>query len=270
MAKFDNLKDYLLLKHEKTIRRKIEVLLEDNYYEYEDYVELRNVIVQSVDCCQNNKKSHDLVIELKVVADVFDCRSDNRIGTISLKIPMTGNLSLNLESIRVNKENHRFDENAYYFDEDDSKKLSQRMHHIIEEIKLTEEKNRQDKKELCLLINNNKDTFAKAFDYILRELRQNALTNEEIAHWLGCSSKTVQNYRNGVTKPQKIETIMLICLVCKLGPAVSKYLIEKTFGGIPDERNQKAAYTLLLNHTNANIDYWNMILDQFGLKHIDD
>lgn len=263
MAKFDNLKDYLLSKHEKTIRRKIEVLLEDNYYEYEDYVELRNVIVTSVDCCRNYKKSYDLAIELDVVADVFDNRNNKKLGTISLKVPMVGNLSLDSESIRVNKDNNKFKGNPYYFDEEDPKKLSKRMFHIIEEIKRNEEKSLRDKKELCLLINNNKDTFAKAFEYILTEFRENKLTNEELAHWIGCSLKTVQNYRNGISKPKKIETVMRICLACELGPLVSKFLIEKTVGGIPDEGNKRAAYELLLHHTGVDILYWNMIMDQF-------
>ncbi len=60
---------------------------------------------------------------------------------------------------------------------------------------------------------------------------------------------------------------MLICLVCELGPLVSKYLIEKTVGGIPDEGNKRAAYELLLHHTGVHILYWNMVLDQFGLEH---
>lgn len=245
MAKYANLKDYLLSKHERTIRWEIEELLKKcNYsYDYTKHTELGNVIVHSVDYCKSDNKSFDLTIELNVLADVLDTKNGDIIGKISLKIPMHGDLSMDQGVFGVDGKKRFYYGDPYYYDENDYGTLSKRMLNIIDHIKRTEVRKRNDKKNVCMLIEKNMDTFDKAFDFIIKYLSPCNLTNEEIAHFLHWSSKTVQNYRTGVSKPNTIEKVMLICLACKLGPAVSAYLVELAIGGIPTKDIKK-------RHTN--------------------
>ena len=108
------------------------------------------------------------------------------------------------------------------------------------------------------------DTFSEALIFIMDKT---GLNKNDIAQVLGCSEKTVQNYRNG-DEPNSVETVMLICLACKTGPKVSEFLINKTSVGIPDKGNKKIAYEFLLKYSDTSLKYWNMLLDKFGVEHI--
>lgn len=112
------------------------------------------------------------------------------------------------------------------------------------------------------------DTFSKALVYVMDELNDPRITKEYLAKFIGVSTKTIQNYRNDKTIPDTIERVMLICLGCRTGPEVSKFLINKGIGGIPDSGFKKIAYELLLKYTDTSLEFWNMILDEFDLPYI--
>ena len=61
---------------------------------------------------------------------------------------------------------------------------------------------------------------------------------------------------------------MMICLACETGPEVSKFLIEKSVGGIPDIGMKKVAYDVLLDHTCLPLSEWDRILAGFNLPPI--
>ena len=87
------------------------------------------------------------------------------------------------------------------------------------------------------------------------------LRKKDLAEFIGCDDKTIQNYRTGKSLPDTIEKVMLICLALETGPKVSKHLIEKSVGAIPDVGNKKIAYETLLEHTYLPLDEWNRILE---------
>ena len=112
------------------------------------------------------------------------------------------------------------------------------------------------------------DTFSKALTYIMDKANKPRLTKAVVAEVLGCEERTIQNYRSGAQTPDTIEKVMLICLAGKTGPKVSEFLINKAVGGIPDIGLKKTAYKFLLKYTDTSLDFWNKVLDKFGLAHI--
>lgn len=155
----------------------------------------------------------------------------------------------------------------YYFSKKD-KGLSSLIKGKIEEKKEGVLTNNKDIALINEMIANGVETFSEALKYIMDKANKPRLTKDNIAEVLGCDGKTVQNYRNGKT-PDTIEKVMLICLACKTGPEVSKFLIKKSVGGIPDVGMKKTAYNFLLEYTNTSLEYWNKILDEFGVEHIE-
>ena len=107
-------------------------------------------------------------------------------------------------------------------------------------------------------------TFSEALKYIMST---SCIKNNDLAEFIGCEDRTIQNYRNG-SYPDTIEKVMLICLALETGPKVSKYLIEKSVGAIPDIGMKRTAYTFLLENTDSTIEEWNRYLDNFGMQPI--
>ncbi len=107
-------------------------------------------------------------------------------------------------------------------------------------------------------------TFSEALKYIMST---SCITNDDLAEFIGCDNRTIQYYRNG-SYPDTIEKVMLICLALETGPKVSKYLIEKSVGDIPDIGKKRTAYTFLLENTDSTIEEWNRYLDNFDMQPI--
>jgi hypothetical protein len=120
-----------------------------------------------------------------------------------------------------------------------------------------------------------KDEFSEIFTFIMDKEyadeesdKMPQLRKKDLAVFIGCDDKTIQNYRNG-GYPDTIEKAMLVCLALETGPKVSKHLIEKSVGGIRDAGNKKIAYETLLEYTYLPLDEWDRILkNNFGLPPI--
>ena len=131
---------------------------------------------------------------------------------------------------------------------------------------------KHDKEEYDQMMKNGITTFSEALKYIMDNgikmsedpEKRKKLIKKELAEYLGCDDKTIQNYRNG-KHPENIEKVMLICLACETGPKVSSFLIEKSIGGIPDVDMKKIAYEELLRHTDVPLSVWNSMLKDFDL-----
>ncbi|WP_295090697.1 ImmA/IrrE family metallo-endopeptidase [Ruminococcus sp.] len=162
------------------------------------------------------------------------------------------------------------EESEYYFDKNDNNdnmRLSQLM---LDKIQDEIDEKGQCERDDALIYEMKKegvDTFSKALTYIMDKANNPRITKNHIAEVLGCSEKTVQNYRHRDV-PDTVENVMLICLACKTGPKVSEFLINKAVGGIPDIGKKKTAYKFLLKYTGTSLDYWNMILAKFELPPI--
>ena len=123
----------------------------------------------------------------------------------------------------------------------------------------------KDKEMYDRILKEGKTTFSEALKYIMRISR---IKKDDLAEFLGCDPKTIQNYRNSSTLPNTIEKVMMICLALETGPTVSSYLIEKSIGAIPDIGMKRTAYTFLLDHTYCTLEEWNRIISNFDLPPI--
>lgn len=127
---------------------------------------------------------------------------------------------------------------------------------------------KHDKEVYDQMMKNGITTFSEALKYVMdngiilseKSEKRKKLIKKELAEYLGCDDKTIQNFRNG-KPPENIEKVMLICLALETGPKVSKMLIEKSVGGIPDVGYKKIAYEFLLYNTHLPLDEWNRILE---------
>lgn len=127
----------------------------------------------------------------------------------------------------------------------------------------------KDKEMYDKLFNADERSFSKALSFIMDHKKypdkesgkMSKLKKKDLAEFIGCDDKTIQNYRTGKSLPDTIEKVMLICLALETGPKVSKHLIEKSVGGISDVGNKKIAYETLLEHTYLPLDEWNRILE---------
>ena len=170
------------------------------------------------------------------------------------------------DHIYLNREPYS-EKSEYYYNKKDNHLSSLMEDRIQDEIDKIEQY-KSDKKILAEMENKGVETFSDALKYVMDKANKPRITKDNIAEVLGCDGKTVQNYRNGKA-PDTIEKVMLICLACKTGPEVSKFLIKKSVGGIPDVGMKKTAYNFLLEYTNTSLEYWNKILDEFGVEHIE-
>ena len=130
------------------------------------------------------------------------------------------------------------------------------------------ERIRNDEEMYGKILKAGKDDFSEIFTFIMDKEyadeesdKMPQLRKKDLAEFIGCDDKTIQNYRTGKSLPDTIEKVMLICLALETGPKVSKHLIEKSIGGIPDVGNKKIAYETLLEHTYLPLDEWNRILE---------
>ncbi|MBR6983360.1 MAG: hypothetical protein IKH75_07510 [Ruminococcus sp.] len=127
---------------------------------------------------------------------------------------------------------------------------------------------KNDKELYDQIIKEGITTFSEVLSYIMDNViklpedseKRKKLIKKDLAEFIGCDDKTIQNYRNG-DFPDTIEKAMLICLALETGPKVSKMLIEKSVGGIPDVGYKKIAYEFLLYNTHLPLDEWNRILE---------
>ncbi|SEH86306.1 hypothetical protein SAMN02910265_03091 [Ruminococcus flavefaciens] len=145
----------------------------------------------------------------------------------------------------------------YSYDKDGNLIISRKIETIID----------RRKKDAQLYDDINSERikeFSVALTYIMAKLN---LTKEIVAERIECSPRTIQNYRNSET-PDSIEKVLLCCLGCQTGPKVSRFLIEKSVGGIPDVGLKRAAYEFLLENTNATLEIWNNVLKEFHLPPI--
>ena len=113
---------------------------------------------------------------------------------------------------------------------------------------------KQDEEMYDILLTTKKKSFPESLCFIMDHKKY---PDKES----GKMSKLKKNYRTGKSLPDTIEKVMLICLALETGPKVSKHLIEKSIGGIPDVGNKKIAYETLLEHTYLPLDEWNRILE---------
>ena len=137
---------------------------------------------------------------------------------------------------------------------------------LLESINEKIEKRKKDKELRDGMISAGIKEFSEALVYIIENTMledQNSqkvkLKNKDLAEFLGCTDRTIQNYRNGET-PDTIEKVMMICLACETGPLVSKFLIDKSVGGIPDIGMKRIAYETLLDHTDLPLSEWDRML----------
>ncbi|MGN0622146.1 MAG: ImmA/IrrE family metallo-endopeptidase [Porcipelethomonas sp.] len=110
-------------------------------------------------------------------------------------------------------------------------------------------------------------TFSEALKYIMDKVCEPCLKKKDLAGFLGCDEKTIQNYRNGKS-PDTVEKVMLICYKCKLGQEVGYFLIEKSVGGIPNDGVKRAAYNMMLSSTNLSFEIWSKIPEMHQLPPI--
>lgn len=146
----------------------------------------------------------------------------------------------------------------YSYDKDGNLIISRKIETIID----------RRKKDAQLYDDINSEgikSFPSALTYIMKVAH---LTKKIVAERIGCDEKTIQNYRNSQT-PDSIEKVLLCCLGCQTGPKVSRFLIEKSVGGIPDVGLKRTAYEFLLENTNATLEIWNNVLKEFHLPPID-
>ena len=149
------------------------------------------------------------------------------------------------------------------------------------------EKNKRDKELYDKMMAEGISTFSEALKYIMdkkefttektgnndeninkKTSKISKMKKKDLAVFLDCDDKTIQNYRNGKVIPDSIEKVMLICLACETGPMVSHFMIEKSVGGIPDVGNKRVAYKFLLGYTDTTLDEWDRMLAEFGLEPI--
>ena len=130
------------------------------------------------------------------------------------------------------------------------------------------ERIRNDEEMYGKILKAGKDDFSEIFTFIMDKEyadeesdKMPQLRKKDLAEFIGCDDKTIQNYRTRKSLPDTIEKVMLICLALETGPKVSKHLIEKSVGGISDVGNKKIAYETLLEHTYLPLDEWNRILE---------
>lgn len=145
----------------------------------------------------------------------------------------------------------------YSYDENGQLIISRGVKNVID-------RRKRDAEIYDKIIKHGMMTFSSALKYIMTEAN---LTKESVAERIGCDPRTIQNYRNSQT-PDSIEKVLLFCLGCQTGPKVSNFLIEKSVGGIPDIGMKKTAYEFLLENTNATLEIWNKILNDFELPPI--
>jgi hypothetical protein len=139
------------------------------------------------------------------------------------------------------------------------------MKTLVSYVKIEHKRELRDKKRLSKLTMDIDNSFAKTLTKIMNMRK---IDVHKAAYILRCDTKTVQNYLNGKTIPDTIEKVMLICLMCDSGPELGELLIRQTVGGIPDIGMKKQAYKFLLHFTNTSLDYWNLILREFGIDPI--
>ena len=128
---------------------------------------------------------------------------------------------------------------------------------------------KQDEEMYDIILTTNNKSFPESLSFIMDHKKypdkesgkMSKLKKKDLAEFIGCDDKTIQNYRTGKSLPDTIEKVMLICLALETGPKVSKHLIEKSVGGISDVGNKKIAYETLLEHTYLPLDEWNRILE---------
>lgn len=164
--------------------------------------------------------------------------------------------------------NHLIEYNKELKSEDSkNKKL---LEIINEEI----EKRKKDKELYDKMIATGIHKFSEALKYITENARLEdkhstkiKLKKKDLAEYIGCDERTIQNYRNG-EPPDTLEKVMMICLACETGPMVSNFLIEKSVGGIPDIDMKKIAYEFLLEHTDLPLSEWDRILAEYSLPPI--
>ena len=157
---------------------------------------------------------------------------------------------------------------ALRFKAEENMKVSEYRARYIERI-------RNDEELYGKILKAGKDEFSEIFTFIMDKEyadeesdKMPQLRKKDLAVFIGCDDKTIQNYRNG-GYPDTIEKAMLVCLALETGPKVSKHLIEKSVGGLRDVGNKKIAYETLLEHTYLPLDEWNRILkNDFGLPPI--
>lgn len=99
-----------------------------------------------------------------------------------------------------------------------NQKLVQEMAIVTEEINESIFLIKQLKDETC--------TFSKAF-YILKK-HYGFRSNAQLANKMKISESTIRNYLLGKNKPDKIETVLAICVGFSLHPSVSKIIMNKT------------------------------------------
>ncbi|MCI5939719.1 MAG: helix-turn-helix transcriptional regulator [Bacilli bacterium] len=99
-----------------------------------------------------------------------------------------------------------------------NQKLVQEMAIVTEEINETIYLIKKLKDETC--------TFSKAF-YILKK-HYGFRSNAQLANKMNISESTIRNYLLGKNKPDKIETVLAICVGFSLHLAVSKIIMNKT------------------------------------------
>lgn len=169
------------------------------------------------------------------------------------QIPLTWNSYLCCDIINKDKK--------LRFKAEENMKVSEYRDRHIERI-------RNDEEMYGKILKAGKDDFSEIFTFIMDKEyadeesdKMPQLRKKDLAEFIGCDDKTIQNYRTGKSLPDTIEKVMLICLALETGPKVSKNLIEKSIGGIPDVGNKKIAYETLLEHTYLPLDEWNRILE---------
>ena len=145
----------------------------------------------------------------------------------------------------------------YSYDKDGNLIISRKIETIID-------RRKKDAKLYDDIISEGIKEFSVALSYIMAKFN---LTKEIVAERIECSPRTIQYYRNSQT-PDSIEKVLLCCLGCQTGPKVSRFLIEKSVGGIPDVGLKRTAYEFLLENTNATLEIWNNVLKEFHLTPI--
>jgi transcriptional regulator with XRE-family HTH domain len=219
--------------------------------------------------CRLNEKYIDVVFDTDSVEFVLSDFARNHADECCIKFCLKDKNAENYYSQYLHREylcKEEFSETSEYYYNKKTNGLSSLIEHMIED-----EIEKEDKKGVELIHKMEAKgikEFPEIFTYIMDKASKPRLTKAEVAEVLGCSDKTIQNYRNGQQVPDNIDTVMLICLACKTSPKVSTLLIEKTVGGIPDIGLQKTAYKFLLKYTDTSLKYWNMMLDEFELPHI--
>lgn len=219
--------------------------------------------------CRLNEKYIDVVFDTDSVEFVLSDFARNHADECCIKFCLKDKNAENYYSQYLHREylcKEEFSETSEYYYNKKTNGLSSLIEHMIED-----EIEKEDKKGVELIHKMEAKgikEFPEIFTYIMDKASKPRLTKAEVAEVLGCSDKTIQNYRNGQQVPDNIDTVMLICLACKTSPKVSTLLIEKTVGGIPDIGLQKTAYKFLLKYTDTSLKYWNMILGKFKLPRI--